>query len=192
MQPDQRPHRDGAGGAVGVPRRPCDRLEDVVAWLLASVLFAAAIAAVLVGARTHADVLEMARVQAAERTPVMATVTRDAPSLAGGDTTVIAPVRWTGNDGVARVGDAQMPIGLTAGDTVPIWVDRSNRVVGKPVGPADAVIAGACYGAALFAVVAAALLAVWKGLRRWILARNCARWEREWAQVEPIWSGRRR
>lgn len=192
MQPDQRPHRSRAEDTAGGPRRATDRLEDVVAWLLASMSFLAAIAAVLVGARTHADVLEMARVQAAERAPVVAILTRDTGRARSGDAMASAPVRWIGNDGVERVGDAQVRTGLTAGETVQIWVDRTNRIVDKPVGRADAIVAGACFGATLFAVVAGVLAAAWKGLRGWTLARNCARWEREWAVVEPTWNARYR
>lgn len=192
MQPDQRPRRNRAEADAGMPHRPTDRAEDVVAWLLASMLFFAAIAAALVGTRTYADVREMARVQAAERTPVTAILVQNTASVRGGDATISAPVRWTGKDGVDRVGDAQVRTGLTAGNTVQIWVDRSNRVVSRPAGSADAIVAGICFGGGLLAVVAAVLAAAWKGVRRWTLDRNCARWEREWAQVEPTWSGRYR
>ena len=33
------------------------------------------------------------------------------------------------------------------------------------------------------------LLGLWLLVRRLTMAANCARWEREWAAVGPVWSG---
>lgn len=39
--------------------------------------------------------------------------------------------------------------------------------------------------------VALALWLTWRLVTRWTAARNCQRWAHEWAQVEPVWSGRK-
>lgn len=190
MQPDERPRQNRTEHVLRKPRRLTDRVEDTVAWLLASMLLVALVAAMFVGARTHADVLVMARVQATERTQVPATLTRDTPRPQGDGTTnatARVPVRWTGKDGVERVDNAEVCAGMSQGDTIPVWVDRSNHVVPPPLGPTDAVLAGILAGGALLAVVVAVLALAWTGTRRWTMARNCARWAREWVRVEASW-----
>ena len=187
MQPDQRPQRKQTDRARGMPRRPTDRLEDAVSAVLLLVLFVAAIAAMLVGTQTYASVLEMARVQAAARTPVTATLMQDTPSPRTGDL-VSAQVHWTGPDGVEHIGATQAHGGLNAGHPVPIWVDRSNNIVPKPVDRTDALVAAVSLGGTLLAIVAGLLALAWNGTRRCTMALNRARWEREWAMVEPAWS----
>lgn len=192
MQPDQRPKPNPTEGTGRMPRRPTDRFEDAVACMLALVLLTAAIIAAAVGLNVHANVREQGRTQAAARTPVTATLAQSTPSPRAGETIVSAQVRWTEPDGVERVGDAQVPTGLSAGSRVPIWVDRSHRVVPQPAGPGDAVIAGFCLGGSLLGVVWGLVVLAWKGTRRLTMARNCSSWQREWARVEPTWSARYR
>lgn len=192
MQPDQQPRQNGTERDRRMPRRPTDRVEDALAWLLCLVLMVAAVVAVFVGVHAHADVLEMARAQAAERTQVTGTLTRDTPRARDGDATTNAPVRWTGKDGVERVDNAEVRTGLAQGDAVHIWVDRSYHVVPPPAGPADALVAGVLGGGMLLAAVAAALAMIWRGTRWLTMARNCAHWEREWARIEPTWRQRYR
>ncbi|WP_156994424.1 Rv1733c family protein [Pseudonocardia acaciae] len=175
-----------------MPRRPTDRIEDLVASVLALLLLVSVIAAAAIGIHVHAGVRELARVQAAARTPVTATLTQGTPSPRGGETAVTAKVRWTGPDGVERVGDAQARTGLNAGAPVAIWVDRSQHVVPPPAGPTDALIAGIALGATLIAAAIGLVALAWAGTRRLTMARNCSRWQREWARVEPTWSTRYR
>jgi hypothetical protein len=50
----------------------------------------------------------------------------------------------------------------------------------------------ACWSVALaLAGVAAALWLTWRLVTRWTTVRNCERWSRQWAEVEPLWSGRK-
>ncbi|WP_051581731.1 Rv1733c family protein [Pseudonocardia acaciae] len=173
-----------------MPKRPTDRVEDVVASVLAFALLVAAVVAALAGVNAYGSVLELARAQAAARTPIVAVLAQDTPRPRAGESTVTAPVRWTEADGVERTGQTQAPGGQSAGTPVRIWVDRSHHIVPQPAGEADALIAG--FGLAAALLTGAALLAtvLWKGTRCWTLARNRARWERDWAQVEPSWRGR--
>jgi hypothetical protein len=192
MQPDHRPRQNRTEGARRIRKRPTDRLEDVVAGALALLLFVAATAAVGLGARVHAGMLDQARVQAATRTQVTAVVIQGTPSPRTEATTVTAQVRWTAPDGVERIGEARVPTGLSAGDTAQIWVDRSQRVVSQPIGSADALVAGIGIGVTLMLAMGFLASLAWMGTRCWTMARECARWGREWARVEPTWSGRDR
>ena len=76
--------------------------------------------------------------------------------------------------------------------TVPVWVDRHGPVAGAPIMRTDPVTAAAGGGLGVAVLGVAVLLAAWTGTRRYIDARNSAAWAREWARVEPEWSGRQR
>jgi hypothetical protein len=51
-------------------------------------------------------------------------------------------------------------------------------------------IIGAAAGIGVAALGAAVLIATWSGLRRLLDVRNRMAWDAEWAEVEPVWSGR--
>ena len=71
-----------------------------------------------------------------------------------------------------------------------LWVDRDDRVVPAPLTQTDAVVIGATAGIGIIALGAAVLASLWCGLRRQLNARNSLAWDEEWAEVEPVWSGR--
>jgi hypothetical protein len=98
--------------------------------------------------------------------------------------------RWTAPDGRARTGQILVSTGLTAGRTVPLWVDAA----GSPTGPPPTHRA-AMAREATAAVVAAAALGIvllslaWAG--RWVLdRRRLTDWEVTWASVGPQWTKR--
>ncbi|WP_028927861.1 Rv1733c family protein [Pseudonocardia acaciae] len=192
MADDQR-HGGRAGDRL--PRRPTDRVESIAAWLLALLGLLGGIVAFVIGSQTHASTLQRARAEAAARTPVTAVVVSNTPPMTavasrGGSQSTRIPVRWVGSDGVERVDEAVVTRALRAGDPVTVWADRDRHLVPPPTDP-DLALVGAVVTAGLAALgVGVTLGALWWVVRRGTLARNSARWAREWRGVEPVWSGR--
>ena len=73
---------------------------------------------------------------------------------------------------------------------MPIWVDREGRHAPAPPTRVDAVVLGVVAAVGVVVVGCLALAGTWLGVRSWIRALNTAAWAREWALVEPEWSGR--
>jgi hypothetical protein len=143
----------------------------------------------------HASLLDRANLETATRTPVKAVLLGDATPLAssvdqGSTPMAQVPVRYTDTDGVVRDGLAPVDGTQHAGDTVTIWLDRAHHIVPKPTDATDAGAAGYVAGGVVLFVSLAMLTVAWYGVRHVVLLRNCAQWEREWAIVEPLWSGR--
>jgi hypothetical protein len=73
---------------------------------------------------------------------------------------------------------------------VPIWVDRVGAVSTASVGRADAV-RDATFGATAIVVPTLLVLgAVWALVHLGVGRANLARWQLDWAQVEPAWCRR--
>jgi hypothetical protein len=178
-----------------MPRRPTDRLEDVVAWVLATLALVTAVVAIGVGGAQREAGAERARAEATERTPVRIVLLERANVLppvdgASAPVPVQVPARWIDRDGAERVAAFTTTVSRAAGTELTKWVDRDGRLV-----PPPSQVATVTVGAVLTAVGIAvggwvALLCVWLLVRRWTGVRNAARWAREWRRVEPRWSGR--
>lgn len=188
-------HDHGRAGERSIPRRATDRVESAAVWVLVSLGLLGGILVLVIGTQTHASLLVRARAEAATRTPVAAVLMRDTPVLAGsmsrgGTPTMRVPVRWVAGDGVERLGEAAVAPPKRAGDTVTVWSDRNHELVPEPIDPGQALL-GAFITAGLCAVGLGVLLwMVWWVVRGCVFAANRARWAREWARVEPVWSGR--
>jgi hypothetical protein len=177
-----------------LPRRPTDWIESAVLCALVAASLVAALAALQVGLRAHADALRQVQLERA-RTPITVelaqdvTVAVEARDTAAG-TLIGAPVHWRGGDGVEHTGLARVRGPLKAGDRVVAWVDPTGNLVDPPLtGDTAAMIAIVTTGLILIAIFAVAA-AVWSVVQRLVLAANRLRWKREWAAVEPLWSGR--
>lgn len=172
-------------------RRPTDVVEDVAAWILASVGVFLLVAAVLSGFAVHAAVSERSRVAHATLVPAEAVLVEDAPVVRvsdGGPVAVRVDAVWTGRDGLPSAGTVPVSSPATAGATVPIWLDRDGRAVPEPVGEAGAVFAGVVLGVVVLLVGGSVAWGCWVGVR-WVTGRvNAVRWEREWERVGPEWS----
>ena len=177
-----------------LPRRATDRIEDVVAWLLTTLGLLVAVLAATTGARLHAEGAHRVDVETQERTQVQAVLLERAPTVLGDKARgarpmpVSVPARYPAPDGTERVADAQVQGPLPAGAAVPIWIDRSGKIT-APVRAAHPMASAATGAAGVLIVGALVLGGLWAGVRRTILRVNLARWEREWAQVEPRWTG---
>ena len=191
-----RPSRAQRISSRRIPKRGTDWLEDVAAWVLASLSLLGAAVSLMVGLQVHGSLMERAALESTARTPVRAVLLQDTQVVPAADDqqtgpVVQVPVRWVDTDGTVRVDEASVTGLPRAGDTVQVWADRSHHLVPAPTNPDDATAAGVvATGITLFLSVAV-LMVAWCGVRHLTFTRNYARWAREWAEVEPRWSGRR-
>jgi rod shape-determining protein MreB len=174
------------------------RTEALQAWLglgvLIAVLAVAPVAAVLVGnaARSHYE--DTARHQNQTRYETDATLTADAPRHPepGSDeekkTRYPVEVRVVTREGRTRTTRAEVQPGLTAGNTVRIWITSDGRVTDAPLSPKE--IRSRTMGWALLAAIGVALTGAAAhaltglALRR----RNLAHWDTAWAETAPRWT----
>jgi hypothetical protein len=172
--------------------RGTDRFEDLVAWVLTSCAAGVVLLAVAVGQAGAAHTLDRSRAEAAARTPARAELLEDVDGavLADGSRSRNALARWTGPDGRVAQGRVAVTSQHVVGDTVSIWTDRTGRVVPAPTKPSAASAVGWTWGVAVTLGGWAVLALLWVAVRAITARRNAAAWAREWAVVEPNWSGR--
>ncbi|WP_439680864.1 Rv1733c family protein [Embleya sp. MST-111070] len=107
-----------------------------------------------------------------------------------GVATVAAGVRWVAADGTTHTGVAQVPPGGAAGDTAGIWLDAEGRPTTPPPSHGAIVVDGITAGMLVFALAFMVTAGAF-GAEHLLTSRRRARaWEREWAVVEPNWTGR--
>lgn len=172
--------------------RVTDRIEDFVAWVLTTCAVATVVFAVAVGNLGYDATVARATAEAASRTPARAELLEDVDGtlLADGSRPHTVQARWPAPDGHETQGRVIVSTRHAVGDTVPIWLDRTGRIVAAPITAASASIVGWTWGVAVLLAGWAALALMWTCLRVWTGHRNAAAWAREWALVEPTWSGR--
>ncbi|WP_158712258.1 hypothetical protein [Streptomyces sp. NRRL F-5135] len=205
QHPRPRPHhragRLGKLSPYGRRANPLLRLSD---WLRiwVDLLIAAALvigvpaAGWAAGAATYDHYQAVARSRSADRHQVTAVLTGDAggsaPIAGPGVALAGAPVRWTAADGTHH-GTAAVAAGLRKGRQVRIWVDdRTEKVVTPPSspGPAVTLFSGVATGVTAAGGAVGLAACVRAAVRRSLDHRDCARWEKEWARVEPHWTHR--
>ena len=188
------PSRDRRPPPLGrLPLRRTDRVEDAAAWLLAAIALFVLLLAIWGAAAVYADALDQSRLQHGQRTQVDAVPLNDPPTgYREADSGEVAwrSVRFVDTSGSEHVAHVPVAAVQPAGDTVRLWVDHNDRVVPAPLTQTDAVVIGAMAGLGITALGAAVLASLWCGLRRLLDIRNSLAWDREWAEVEPAWSGR--
>jgi len=181
-----------------LPRRRTDLVEDGVAWLLTAVGLVVAVVAMAGGLRSYTEHMERFHVDTVQRTQVRAVLVDPAPlAMAVGATgrTVRAqevPVaaRYTAANGTERIVDVPVTGPLPAGTAVAVWVDRGGNLVPSPGDPLTILFNAIATAVAVLLGGVLGLVGIWVSVR-WELARvNARAWTREWAQVEPRWSGR--
>lgn len=176
-------------------RRPrlTDRAEDVAGWVLISAGLLLIVGAWMSGFAVHTRLAELAVAEGAARTEVTAVLVAAVPGPAGGPASTgvpeLAAARWVGADGAPRTGRVPVMSAATAGSTVSVWVERDGRVTTPPSTAADAWVGAILVGFNVQLLGTAVLFGMWVEVRRLTAKVNAARWEREWAQVGPEWSG---
>jgi hypothetical protein len=179
-------------------RRPIDTIDELVTWTLITLALLTAVLAATVAARRYGEWMHRADVETRERTQVQAVLLEPAPQLLAVDSQGRAvrvlpapvPVRYTAPDGTEQRAVAPVMGPRPAGFTVPMWLDRSGEATSAPTRGVDAVRHAAAGGLGVLAIGAAVLVCCGAAFRNELQRITMARWEREWAQVEPRWSGR--
>ena len=179
-------------------RRSIDTIEDLVTWTLITLALLTAVLAATVAARRYGEWMHRAEIETRERTQVQAVLLEPAPQLFAVDSQGRAvrllpapvPVRYTAPDGTEQLAQAHVMGPHPAGVTVPMWLDRSGEVTSAPTRGIDAVRYAAAGGLGVLAIGAAVLVCSGAAFRSELQRITMARWEREWARVEPRWSGR--
>lgn len=177
--------------------RGTDRLEGaiLIVVLLAALLLVPIM--LVVGSIVRADLLASSEREAATRHPAVAVLLENAPvsstggypAAVGGKSYVLA--RWTRPDGGTVTAPVPAAHGLKAGAKVDIWLDRSGRLVDKPLSPADADAGGAFVAPAGWLAAMAGFTLTATGLHLLLVRRRNLLWDREWAAVEPGWNNKR-
>jgi len=170
--------------------RGTDRFEDLVAWVLLSCAAGVVLLAMAVGQAGAAHTLDRSQAEAAARTPARAELLEDVDGAVLVDGSRNALARWTGPDGRVAQGRVVVTSQHVVGDVVSIWTDRTGRVVPAPTKPSAASAVGWTWGVAVTLGGWAVLALIWTAVRAATARRNAAAWAREWAVVEPGWSGR--
>ncbi|MFJ3612131.1 MULTISPECIES: Rv1733c family protein [Streptomyces] len=185
---DREPHRTGPRPPHGGP----GRRAAVIVVLTLALLCGAVAAGYLWSFGARAD-----RIRAAHQHQVAATTTgpaREQAALArsGTETRALAPAVWEYPDGVRRSGTVEVPARTPQGRTVTVSVNDSGSPVRPTDGTSGRLLTSVAGGTATAAAVAATGSGVLALLRRRTDGRTLAALEREWEQIEPVWSGRLR
>jgi len=179
-------------------RRPIDRIEDLVLWMLIALGLLTVVLAATVGARRYGEGMQRVDTETRERTQVQAVLLEPARHLLVADDPARAvrriptpvPVRYTAPDGTAHQANALMLGRRSAGATEQIWVDRSGTITDAPARSVDAVTSAVIGGVGVLVMGLLALTFTWAAVHARILRLSAARWGRDWERVEPQWSGR--
>jgi hypothetical protein len=173
-------------------RRPCDRLEGLLAMLLAAAFLVAVAAAPAFAEHLyHSQRADVARLHAAT-----AVLTQNGPSDDYSTTVADAAARWRAPDGQQEKGmlttmTAPGITGAAARTRVPVWLTGSGQPKAPPVSVTEAVFSSVML--AIAAVCGAAivlLICYWLG-RLALDRRRLAAWTSEWSLTGPRWTTRR-
>jgi hypothetical protein len=182
------PDRAPVGGRR--PRRPTDRIEDAVAWLLTGAALLLVVVAGVTGIAVHGREAERAELESRSTSQTRAVLLEDV-HVATGEHGERMPVhvlaRWTDRDGLEHVGGLPTTRSQPGGAEVDVWIDAAGEITSRPVRPANAVFGGITAAVGVLCAGATLLVATWLGVRRVTGLCNSRRWEQEWACVEPQW-----
>lgn len=173
-----------------------DRLE-AAAVLVAVVIWILAVPIVATGGTIlWQQVSTDAAQQARTRTKTVATLDAEPPGPVIGAYGVPArveaavPAHWLATDGTVRSGS--VTVGSDAGDAkqVPVWLDRAGNPVAPPIDTTAAAVLVVFSSVGAWLSLGVLLGTGWLVLRWRLNRRRLCAWDRDWALVEPIWSGR--
>ncbi|MEU1661584.1 hypothetical protein ABZ527_36670 [Streptomyces griseofuscus] len=170
---------------------PLRRREDVLeAWIVLAVWAVVVLVGTVVAPLAFRTAEHRFAEQRAQRHPVRAVLTADAPQdIAaqwspdgrGQDT-----VRWVAPDGTPRTGHTLVDPSLPRGTTVHLWQDdRGQLVTTAPTDRAEGHIEAGLLAAGAALVAAAPVLGAGAFARARLDRRRLALWDREWDLVGP-------
>jgi hypothetical protein len=173
-----------------LPRRPTDRVEDLVAWLLAIAALLVVASACLTGIAVHGR--EAARVDdgGGSVSQVRAVLLEDVIVLTGDygmHRLATVPARWTDRAGLEHTDAVVVTHSARAGTEVGLWIDAAGRITPPPLRPVNAVFGGIVAAIGVLCAGATLIVASWLGVRSVTARVNSRRWEQGWARVEPLW-----
>ncbi|HTQ90105.1 MAG TPA: hypothetical protein VMK84_11485 [Streptosporangiaceae bacterium] len=176
-------------------RRRSDRAETVMLGaLLAAFLAAAPFAAHAGGSWAYATYAREAQAQRAMLRQVPATLLQAPPDVTAypgaGVISRAFDARWRAPDGRLRTGELFVPPGAAAGSTVPVWVDRSGRLAGPPLGHAQLATRAQLARELAAGTLAIVLITIGWLARRSLDRRRMAAWDADWLANGPRWSPR--
>ncbi|MCU7826446.1 hypothetical protein [Kitasatospora sp. DSM 101779] len=193
-RPRQRHLRRALGIEHNVLARPSDRCRSRSLVLAAL----AVVVAALLGAAAARTDLGSAQRRSAAAAPhlhrvdaVLLTPTRNS----GGTADAVAgryraAATWTYPSGQQNTGTVQLARPTPTGATTTVWVGDSGQLAPAPPSTADLVSDAVFRGLLVFGCLSV-LTACALGLRLTRLNRRAdAAWQRAWAELEPVWSGR--
>lgn len=183
-------HQESLGSGGDLPSKGPVRRTVLVFVLMTALICGAVAAGTLWNAGARAD-----RELAAHRHQVQATTTGPAkePPVAaryGTKPQSVAPAVWEQPENVRRSGTIPVPPRTPQGRTVTIWVDDAGAPAQPQGSAADRALTSLSGGTAAAGVIGATGAGVVRLVRRRNEGHRLGAWEREWEQVEPLWSGR--
>lgn len=177
---------------TGLGRRATDRVEDGAAWLLVVAGLLVVVTSVVIGVDVDLRLMRQAVTEDAQHTRAVAHLLVDASvvgSAYADATPVTVPATWTDERGGEHTGYVSVPPDLRAGSAVAIWTDASGAKASTPPTSGQALLIGVLAGATALGLGMTALMGLWSLVRRATLAANYARWEQEWREIAPVWTG---
>lgn len=164
-------------------RRPVDRVEGLVVVLvwLATLVFA--FGGVAFGLRAaEADLAASTQQMAHLHTTTGVMLDSAVAATDSNAMQLPVEVRYTDQTGTTHTGRTSEAVGMTAGTTVPVWLDARGTIAPAPMTPDDAIVRGATEGAMVAAGAEGLLLAVCMVARWRLKQRKFAAIDHEWAQ----------
>jgi hypothetical protein len=100
-----------------------------------------------------------------------------------------APARWQLPDGTTHTGAVPARGGMTAGETVDVWLDDAGALATPPTSTSDVVSTSIAIAALAWLGAAGVLALCWYGLHVAMERerRRMRGWAEEWARIEPQW-----
>ncbi|KAA6212270.1 hypothetical protein CP973_22815 [Streptomyces albofaciens JCM 4342] len=177
-------------------RRKVDAVDGWLGLVAALLLVAGAPTAGFCAASWSYEVQnQVMREQQRTRHPVTAELMQDVPeAVAQRDGTVggrfPARVRWNAPDGSARTGETQVEVGKRKGAHITVWVLNDGRLTRKPLDHDDVLSAATATGVWAGVGSGAVVLSAAWWARRALDRRRLDAWDKEWAEIGPLWRRR--
>ncbi|GAA2891829.1 hypothetical protein Acy02nite_14900 [Actinoplanes cyaneus] len=175
-----------------VLRRPEDRIESLLVFLLVLVFLAGApLLAWRAGKAGYSSDMRARDWERAHVFRVDAVLVEDSGTFGATGPRTVAPraarATWTAPDGSARSGIVQTETEVRAGARIAIWVDDTGSPH-MPPGRHSPASQGVLLAVAAVLCLLVALIGVHRAGRGLLDRRRDRAWTREWAQVGPRWS----